>query len=230
MGQRLMKTRKPIGITTKGIPVFAILGAEPDEEEEPKGDESGEGGGDGSEGQNTGKEEGDGSGESGGEAKTYTAEEYAALQARMKAADQNASKAQEALKKIEDAKKDDLTKATEKAEALEKTVSEKDATIADLRFANAFLTDNSVIWHDPALALSQARNRPEVTIEDDGTIKGLAAAVKALAKEKPFMVKDSKDDGETPPRSGSNTGSNGSSKPPKKDEAALRRKYAALNV
>lgn len=236
MSQRLSKTTAPIGITSKGVAVFAIRGADPGDPDDQNGEggesgsgeNGGSGGGTGSEGQNTGNNEGSGENE-GSTPKTYSAEEFAALEARMKAADANASKAQNALKAIEDAKKDDLTKATEKVTELESSLKEKDNTIAELRFANEFALNNSVVWHDPSLVLAQVRNRPEVTVNEDGTIKGLDAALKALAKEKPFLVKQ---DGETsgPPRSGSSTGSGASGKPPKKDEAALRRKYAALNI
>lgn len=115
------------------------------------------------------------------------------LQKRMKAADQRASKAEAALKAIEDDKKDDLTKATDRVTELEGKVTELTEQLQSERLNNAFLAANKHTWHKPgaALKLAQSEGFLEDVVQDDGTVdsKALETALNKLAKEHEYLVK-----------------------------------------
>jgi hypothetical protein len=229
MGQRsIRKTTKPIGITSRGVAVFAISGGQPPEdddkggdkpEDKPEDDVSGGGSGDKPEDK------------PGGTGDTVSKEEFESLKARMAAADKRADEAAKKVKEYEDKDKGELEKATERVTELENALAEKDKVLADLRFENAFALNPKHSWQDPSLVLDLLRKRDDVTIEDDGTVKGLDKALDAIAKEKKYLLKDTDDteDDDTPGPSGSDTGS-GKRQKTKTDEATLAKKYPALNV
>lgn len=156
-------------------------------------DDSGDGDGSGDSG--SGDDSGDSDDDSGsdGDDDADAKAELEKVKARLKAADQRASKAENLLKKQEDAKKDDLTKATERVTELEATVEEKDTTITSLRLENAFLTANKHSWHKPAAALALARSEGYLSevVDDDGIVdnKKMSSALDKLAKENAYLVK-----------------------------------------
>lgn len=232
MGLRsIRKSLSPIGTTSHGVPVYAIFGAEPpegdggdnggnDPDKQNDPDVSGGTGGDGKDGDDPAKSGGD----------TISKEEYESLKARMQAADKRADEAAKKVKEYEDKDKGELEKATERVTELETALAEKDKVISDLRFDNAFALSPKHSWHDPAVVLDLVRKRDDVTIGDDGSVKGLEKALDAIAKEKPFLVKGDSDSGGdgTHGASGSSTGSGKKNDGKQVDEATLRRKYPAL--
>lgn len=118
---------------------------------------------------------------------TVTRAEYDALLARMRAADQNRSKAETELKNLRD--KDipalekaqrDLAEATRKAEEAEEALK---AT----RIENAFLASNTYKWKNPKTALKLA-DLSKVEVAEDGTVSNLGAALEALAKSDPYLL------------------------------------------
>jgi hypothetical protein len=230
MSQRLI--RKALIGTVRGVPVYRISGAQPDGEGEndngstgdTDGDSGGEGGGEG-QGEETGKP---------AEGEVVSKEEYERLKARMSAADKSAAEALKKVKEYEDKDKSETERLTGQVEELSKANESLAEENKRLKFDNAFAMQSKHSWQDPEIVLGLVRSHEAVTIEDDGTIKGLDKALDAIAKSKPFLLKDSdnEDDGDSGPTgpTGSPTGSTKKSDPSKMDADALRKKYPALNV
>lgn len=161
-----------------------------------------------------------------------------ALTKRMKAADKRATAAEERLRKIDDSKKDDLTKATDRVAELEESVTSKDETITSLRLENAFLMSNKHTWHKPgaALRLAQSEGYLDDVISDDGKVdsKTMEKALATLAKENDYLIKRGSgasggDDGDGGGASGgSASGRSKNGKDDKKVEQDDRRRSPAL--
>jgi hypothetical protein len=175
--------------TWRGRDFYPVFGAEGDGD----GDDDGSGEGDDDTGDGTGnKADDDGSA-------TVSQAEYDKLLARLKASDKNNSAVQKKLKEIEDGKKDELTKATERVAELEKAQEASAKEISEMRLQNAFLTANTdITWHDPgdALALAERKGYLEGVVDEDGKVdsKKLEAKLKELAKASPHLVKSGKSD------------------------------------
>jgi hypothetical protein len=123
-----------------------------------------------------------------GTAKTYTQAEMDAIMARMQAADRTAAQKTADLKKITDAqlseqekKEQDLKDAQEKASKLAVRVQEQ-------AVENAFLTDRTYSWVNPGSAL-KLLDRDGVTVDDDGKVQGMKAALDKLAKSDSYLIK-----------------------------------------
>lgn len=184
-----MHSQKGFGLeplfTWQGLNVYPFCGAEGDGE----GDDGPDSESDDGEGDDTGE------GDSGDGSRPVTREDFDKLQKQLSASDKNRSAAEKKLKEIEDAKKDELTKATERAEELEKTVAQRDKDIADLRLQNAFLmADTGITWHDPAdaLALAERQGYLAEVVGEDGKVDAakLKTKMQELAKAKKHLVKD----------------------------------------
>lgn len=158
------------------------------------------------------------------------------MEKRMKAADKRASDAEARLRKIDDSKKDDLTKANDRVAELEEDNSSKDKTINSLRLENAFLTSNKHTWHKPsaALRLAQAEGYLDDVISDDGTVdsKAMEKALDKVAKENDYLIKraggSSGDGGGSGASGGSAGGRSGNKDDKKKLEEEDRRRSPAL--
>jgi hypothetical protein len=116
------------------------------------------------------------------------------MEKRMKAADKRASEAEARLRKIDDDKKDDLTKATDRVTELEGEVQEKDETIKSLRLKVGFLSSNvDIQWHNPgtAMRLAQTEGYLDDIADDKGEINqdALNKALKKFAKDNEYLVK-----------------------------------------
>ncbi len=197
--------------TWKGRDVYPVRGAEGDED-------GGANDQDGEPDDDADDDTGEGSGQK--DSDTVTREEFEKLRNQLRAADKNKSAAEKKLKEIEDAKKDELTKATERAAELEKTVGTQAKELAEMRLQNAFLTaETGITWHDPAdaLALAERQGYLAEVVGEDGKVDNakLAAKLKELAKAKPHLVKDGsrtedKEEKKPPAASGGRVGSKGS--------------------
>lgn len=229
MSQRLIR-KNFLGVV-KGHPVYRVTGAQPPEGEEgdkgsegDTGNDSGENGGGEGQGEETGKP---------AEGETVSKEEYERLKARMSAADKSTAEALKKVKEYEDKDKSETERLTGQVEELSKTNETLVEENKRLRFDNAFALQSKHSWQDPEIVLGLVRSHELVTVEEDGTVKGLDKALDAIAKSKPFLLKDgsegSGDSGSGGP-SGSNTGSGKKNDPAKMDADALRKKYPALNV
>jgi hypothetical protein len=209
MSMKLAKERESrvLGISSVGLPIYSISGAEPDgadDETGKAGADGGNGGGNGGDG-GTGKEgEPSGDGGDGAEvSRQYTADEYLALERRLKAADEAKGKFEKRLNEIDQATlseteklKQDLAKAQEQIVALE---TEK----TKAKMANAILQFPGYTWHDPEVVL-QVVDMDLIEFDDEtGKVKGVKGALDKLAKEKPYLLK-----GKTSGSGGSGSGTN----------------------
>lgn len=146
--------------------------------------------------------------------------ELDAVLARMRAADQRASKAEADLKQLRD-------KDLPEADKLKRDYEEATATVAKLQEANnalalkvAFLSDNTYAWHNPERALRLV-DLSQVEIQDDGTVRGLKDALKALATSDAYLIKQEVKETTVPAGTASgNNGSSGTTKPGTKAMAA----------
>lgn len=221
---------EPLYVRPDGRIVWPVMGASPDDPSNGGTGTEGQGGTEGEGGEGT--EGGEGGEGSDGE-KPVSRAEFDRLQNHLREADRKRAAAEEALKKIEDAKKDDLTKAQERLAELEKASEAKDTEIASLRLDNAFLRSNEVEWHDPKAAMLVADREGYLEgVVKDGKVdeKALAGKLKELAKAKAYLVKTGKEEQQTPPPpSGGAVGSGGKGgKDGGTDEAALKSRYRSL--
>lgn len=144
------------------------------------------------------------------------------------AAEQRAAELETKIREYEDKDKTELEKAQRDAEEARAKAAAAEESLKRERINNAFLTSNTVQWHNPATALSLL-DLSEVTISEDGTVKGIEKAIEALSKSDPYLVKP---EGETKgadlPPSGSNVGSGTKGDKGKADRDKLLDKYPAL--
>lgn len=160
-------------------------------------DPNAQSGGDGNQGTGDGTQAGAQSGAPGtgdgtqgsGQSATFTQAEYDALKARMQAADQRASKAEADAKLIRDKDLPEMQKMTRDLAEATETIKTVTAANADLRIANAFLTDSTQKWRNPGTAL-KLLDRSKITVDSDGTVTGMKDALSALAKSDPYLLED----------------------------------------
>lgn len=170
-----------------------------------------------------------------GTPRTYTPEEYEALQRRMQAADRTATAAQNKLAEIENAKKDDLTKAKDElTQLLAENAALKESNKNTLLKADFGLV--GVQWHNPSTAYTTLLNEyPDaVHVDDEGKVVGMKTAVEKLAKEHAYLVKTTAEE-ENKDEASAATGpvKNGKRKGDTGDSAvaeALRKRMPALAV
>lgn len=236
---------EPVGIVNNKI-VWPIMGGAPDDgdDDDDEDDDDSDSGGrdtddvdkDEDSDEDSDKKDKD-EDEDDDDSETVSKSDYDRLKRRMKAADKRADRVESELRKINDAKKDDLTKQSEKVTELENENKGLKSSVSDLRLQVAFLTTNRHQWHDgeTALKLAQAKGYLEDILDEDGEIdkKGLKRALDKLANDHKYLVKpkDSKQDkdkedgpsGESGPRRSGNT----------KDKAArekqLSSRFSVLN-
>ena len=242
----------PLGYRKDGSPFYLIGGASPDDPSNSgeggsggTGETGGEGG---SEGQGTGSgKTGEGSGAGGKEDEKVSKSELDSVLERMKAADRRAAAAEAKAKELEEKDLSEQEKVAKRLPELEQQVNTLTDENKGLKAKVAFLESNTHSWHNPEAALKLVDLSGVYT--DDGEIdkKALKKAMEDLAKENTFLVKSANDDkgagsngqggsgngsggqgqgsSGSPAGSGNRGGSNGSL-----DEAALRKKYPALNL
>jgi hypothetical protein len=190
--------------TWRGRDVYPVHGAEGDDapvvepDSGPDEDESKETGEDGSE----------------DSSEKVSRADFEKLRSQLQAADKGRAALEKKLKEIDDAKKDELTKANEKVDELEKQRTKDGKEIADLRLQNAFLTaDTGITWHDPAdaLALAERQGYLAEVVGEDGKVDAAKLKVKLqeLAKAKPHLVNKSSGEEEQPRSTGAKVGSKG---------------------
>jgi hypothetical protein len=222
----------PLFYTRDGRPVWNQMGAAPDDPDAGDGDggeDDDDGADDGTGG--TGDDAGDDDGKGGDE--PVTKAELEAVVRRMKAADKRASDAENKLKKIEDGKKDELTKATERAETAEKRVAELEARVLDADVRDAFGQVEGVAWKKPAVALRIARADGYLDeVVNDGEIdtKLLAKKVGEFAKAYPELLrgKESGSNGDGPPPPSGQPAGSGRKNPSRPDDKAVKERYGHL--
>lgn len=153
--------------------------------------------------------------------------EYDKIDARMRAADQRASKLEEELKAIQRKDQSELERAQTDVKDLTAKMEGLSTRLQDTLLQNAFLSNNKYTWHDPQDAL-RLMDMEGVSIDDDGKVSGLPEAIAKLAKAKPHLLKTEDNDSSGAPSGSANNGKRkGDGKPPKKEYSsrfpALRR-------
>lgn len=227
---------QPIGYIN-GKPVWPVIGGadgDGDEGSSGTGDDGDAGDGNdqgnaaaGSDGTGDSSE----SGKAGGSEETVSKAEFEALKRRMQAADQRASNAETKVKDFEDKDKSDLEKANNRVEELEKRDRERDADFKALQMRDAFRDASDaeeLSWHNSGLAMKELK-QDLITVEDDGTVKGMVNAIKALAKDHPYLVKPKDDDDNNEGQaSGGSFGGKQGGKKVVDDKNKMSAKYPAL--
>lgn len=226
---------QPIGWRRNGSAIWPVMGASPDDSSNDgtSGDgEPGSGGGEGAGGEGKQGSEGNDGGEGKDGEKPVSRADFERLERHLAEADRKRTAAEEALKKIEDAKKDDLTKAQERVQELEKANEANAAEVAKLRLDNAFLTVNDITWHSKKQALKLAESEGYLEgVVKDGKVdeKVLASKLKEFAKANAHLVK-AESGQQSPPPSGGAVGSGGKGgKNGSTDEATLKQRYRVLD-
>lgn len=221
---------EPIGYIN-GKPVWPVLGGAP-EDGENDGTEEDADAEDGQSADTDGSDSDDGtddSGQSAGESseKPVSRAEFDALTRRLSAADKKRVEAEKRAKAFEDRDKTELQKLQDENETLRKRDSERDEAMRGVQLRDAFRDASDakkITWHNSALALKEL-NRDAITIEDDGKVKGMDAAVKALSEAHPYLVVTETAGSGSSGGSFNNKNGGGSGKIPKDK---LANKYAAL--
>jgi hypothetical protein len=193
----------PLGLTRSGRPVWPIRGAEPDDSDDDDSDDD--------------DDDEDDDTDSGGDDKSKKAkkdkadeddddDELAQATARaaryrekMRLADRRATEAERKLREAQEAKDkgdggdESLKPKLEEASKQVETLQSENTT---LRLQNAFLLNNKFAWHDPEDVMALVLKDEDVEIDDEsGEVHGMEAALKRIAKKKPWMVKpDAKQD------------------------------------
>lgn len=219
---------EPIGSRANGRPIWPIMGGS---EAPPEGTNSGgsgsdSGAGGGGGGTDSGGNSGGGQGSggtgdsgTGTEPATVSQDDFDALQKRMQAADQRAAKAEKDLQDIKDKDLDEKTRAEKERDDAKAALEAAQQVIKSLRLENAFLRDTTHTWHDPSDVLAFIERDERVTIDDDGKVQGLEAALKELATKKSYLVKKAEQDplGPSGEPQGAGGGGGKDGKPERKD-------------
>lgn len=202
-------------------------------------DDDDTGGGDGKKGKKSGDsgsgdDDDDDDAGSDGDDDTVTKADLERMEKRMKAADKRASEAEAALRKIDDSKKDDLTKAQDRVTEVEEENGTLKDTVSGLRLEVAFLKSNDQSWHKPgtALRLAQSEGYLEDVVDDDGKVdeKAMKKALSNLAKDHEYLVNKGSGSGGGSGSSGSPAGGrSGNGKDDKQVEEGDRRRAPALS-
>lgn len=139
--------------------------------------------------------------------------EYERIKSQLQAADRRRQELEDANKAAEDAKKDELTKATERAEGLESRNAALAQEVQALRLERAMLTDaefGAAVWQDPEEVLdkiNRAVAEERVTVKDgqpDGA--SVKAFLKDLSIKKPYLLKSTTGTATATGKSGASVG------------------------
>lgn len=185
-------TRKMLG-TVQDVPVWTIFGAE--------GGESGGGdnaGADGGNSQDDADDEDDDDGD-GGDGKPATpsekkklSSEAAARRRELRRVEKERDDLLAEKAEAERKKNDDLTNANNDITALTEKLSKRDTVLRNNLLDTGILKDEKRVWHDSDVVLAALDlSAIEVDLET-GTVEGLSEELARVAKEKPFLVKETK--------------------------------------
>ena len=209
-------TRRPlraIGLSTDGLPVWPLLGADGEDEDKGEDDEGDEGGED--EEEDADEDAEDKGDDEGKKTKKRTGpvprEEFERVKNHLSKADQKKAaleKENAELKKFKDEQeRKGNTELQNIKKDLEGITRERDTyrdRFTAMARTNAFLTASQqlkVVWHDPTDAQAAAgKELRDLEIDEDGNVEGIKELVKDLAKRKKYLVNtgdsDDEDDGD----------------------------------
>lgn len=185
----------PIG-TFGGRVVWPVLGAADEGENAGGNNDAGANDGNNDGGAQNANDGGNNDGGSGGQnangdgERTYTQADIDQITARMQAADRRASNFENELKKLQDASKTEQQRKDDEHAAAVKEAEKLRDDLRKARIGNAFFAVKGHNWHDPSDALDMLMSRylDGVEIDDSGKVVGIDAAVKKMAKDKPYLI------------------------------------------
>lgn len=155
-----------------------------------------------------------------------TRAELETVMARMRAADQRASKAEAAVTAAERAKLDENERTKAELADAQKALEEARAAARQQSLELAFLKDNTYKWRDPEAALKLA-DLSGVEYGDDGSVTGLGAALKKLADTKKYLIEEPEANNDPPATRRTVIGNSGGNPNPP-DRNAMESKFPAL--
>lgn len=119
---------------------------------------------------------------------TVTRAEFETLQNQLRAADQKRTQAEKEAETLRTAALSETERAAKELTDTKAANEQLQAQNKDLQIKVAFVSDNTHDWHDANAALKLA-DLSGVTIDADGTVKGLKEALEAVAKSAPYLLK-----------------------------------------
>jgi len=166
----------------------------------------------------------------------YTAREYDKLKRRLAASDKRQGQLQKQLDELKAGKAGELDKAVKaEIDELKPKADKLDKDNRAMRLQLAFLSTplKGVVWEDPEAAMKLV-DLSDVDIDPDtGSVdkRDLAAAMRRLAKDKPYLVKKAskKDDDEEDDQSSGNPMNKRRKSSKQVDRAALAKRFPVLS-
>lgn len=102
-------------------------------------------------------------------------------------------KAQDIIDAAERKKNDDITNLTKDLEKERENTAALRATVAKQAIESAIRDDDRWSWHDIEMVASTALQlNSEISVDNDGKVSGLSATLPKVAKQHPFLVKETK--------------------------------------
>lgn len=172
----------------KSVPFFPAIGAADDDTGNSGGDDDGA---DNDDQQTDDDADTDDTGDDDKGTETVAKSELDKVTERMKAADRRASAAEAKVKEFEKAGQTEAEKLQSERDEAKASADSAAEALKTVRIENAILSlKNAPTWHDPeeAVAILRRSYMDGVEIGDDGKVTGVEAAVKKLAKDKPYLV------------------------------------------
>lgn len=234
----------PIGRRADGRPIFPIMGGSG--EEDDANDDDNSGGDDDDDDDVDDEDDPEGSDKSGKVSKKDSDDnddrdpqkKIAALEdeknrhlRRRREAERERDDFRARLEALENKDKPETDLLKKENETLKSTNESLSEDLRSARLQIAFLQDNTYEWHSPGRALKLA-DLTDVEIDDDGTVNGLKAALDALAKSDPYLVKakdeKSKDEDKDQPKKTGDKPKSKQKKDDPSDRKTLATKYPGL--
>lgn len=161
----------------------------------------------------------------------------AELETKFAQASQELADAKTKLTNLEREKMDETERTKAERDEIKEKYDEAVTALADRAIENAFLMSNKFTWHNPATAL-RLLERGELKVAADGTVSGIDAAIEALSKSDPYLLKSENDGGTSGSNKGGNAGGGstgsqpgtggGTKDPAAADRSKLEKKYPAI--
>jgi hypothetical protein len=112
----------------------------------------------------------------------------AELQTKYAQTQQALTEAQTKVKELERAKLDENDRLKAELTDAQEQLQEAQKALQDRAIENSFLISNKYTWHNPTTAL-RLLNRDGLKVAEDGSVSGIDAAIEALSKSEPYLIK-----------------------------------------
>lgn len=152
---------------------------------------------------------------------TVPRSDFERIQAQLSAADRKRAEFEAELKAIRDKDLPEMERLKRDFEETSAKLAKAEEMLRTVQIQNAFLKDNTYAWHNPETALKLA-DMSAVNITDDGNVTGLKEALKRLADNNKYLLKEETSAGGDGGQGGAN-GAGGSAAPFTPPPAGARR-------